>query len=290
MGKIPLENPQRLSMTSIYLLTNHVSIANLWDLDALGIKYPAEKRTREETAIAAKELFLQTVKVDSDGRYEISIHEDDRDFLRFLWTDSQGNLKVYRHQRVVFGISSSPFLLGASLEHHLNRMLENCPLPPHPFSKETRDEKALKTFIEESSILMAQGKFDLRGWEHTNQVRENDQKASTPVLGLRWNKLDDTLSLNQDDELAVLCLNKDVTKRVILSQAQRVFDPIGYTCPTTLIPKLLLQKTWKNQLTWDAPVDTDMATNFRNWINDLPHLSAIRIPRWINAGLDEAEQ
>ncbi|KAH1024879.1 hypothetical protein HUJ05_009714 [Dendroctonus ponderosae] len=70
MGKIPLENPQRRSMTFISLFTNHVSIANLWELDVLGIKDPAEKRTREETAIAAKELFLGTIKVYSDGRYE----------------------------------------------------------------------------------------------------------------------------------------------------------------------------------------------------------------------------
>ncbi|ENN78854.1 hypothetical protein YQE_04685, partial [Dendroctonus ponderosae] len=62
MGKIPLENPQRRSMTFISLFTNHVSIANLWELDVLGIKDPAEKRTREETAIAAKELFLGTIK------------------------------------------------------------------------------------------------------------------------------------------------------------------------------------------------------------------------------------
>lgn len=438
MGKIPLKYSQSMSMTSVSLLANHASIANLWELDVLGINDPAEKQTREEAAIAAKTLFLQTINVDSDGRYEvrlpwleghpplpsnlqvakkrldgtlkkirgdgyfeeydqvfkewlnegiieeitetplskeahylphrpvikvnsvttkvrpvfdasakekdspslnqclekgpnlielipsillrfrrqkigvisdikkaflqISLHESDRDFLRFLWTDSQGNIKVFQHRRVVFGISSSPFLLGASLEYHLTRMLQNSDLASQPFSKETvlqllnsfyvdncvssvSDEKALRKFIEESSILMAQGKFDLRGWEYTNQ--EDNQEATTHVLGLKWNKQDDTLSLSQDDELAAICLEKEVTKRMVLSQAQRVFDPIGYTSPTTLIPKLLLQKTWKHQLPWDAPVDSEMATEFRNWIKELPHLSAIKIPRWINAGLDE---
>ncbi|KAJ8980827.1 hypothetical protein NQ317_018407 [Molorchus minor] len=49
-------------------------------------------------------------------------------------------------------------------------------------------------------------------------------------------------------------------------------------------------KTWEKQLTWDTPVDPIMETHFRKWMEELPYLSAIRIPRWINAGPEEAEQ
>ena len=44
------------------------------------------------------------------------------------------------------------------------------------------------------------------------------------------------------------------------------------------------------QLTWDMPVDPVIEADFRNWIKELPYLSAIRIPRWIRAGRDEAGQ
>ncbi|GFT17970.1 integrase_H2C2 domain-containing protein [Trichonephila clavipes] len=47
--------------------------------------------------------------------------EKDRDFLRFFSLCSEGRI-VYRHCRVVFGVSSSPFLLNASIMH----LLENC--------------------------------------------------------------------------------------------------------------------------------------------------------------------
>jgi len=37
---------------------------------------------------------------------------------------------------------------------------------------------------------MARGRFDLRGWEYTGQEHV---KISTSILGLNWNKEDDTL-------------------------------------------------------------------------------------------------
>ena len=53
----------------------------------------------------------------------ISVDPRDRDYLRFLWVDDTGskhpNLQVYRFARVAFGISSSPFLLNATIRHHL---------------------------------------------------------------------------------------------------------------------------------------------------------------------------
>ena len=53
----------------------------------------------------------------------ISVDPRDRDYLRFLWADvtrsKHPNLQVYRFARVAFGICSSPFLLNATVRHHL---------------------------------------------------------------------------------------------------------------------------------------------------------------------------
>ena len=55
----------------------------------------------------------------------IEVHESDRDSLRFLWVDdvlrNNLNLAVYRFCRVVFGVNSSPFLLNATLRHHIGK-------------------------------------------------------------------------------------------------------------------------------------------------------------------------
>ena len=53
----------------------------------------------------------------------ISVAEDDRDALRFLWFDDpfseDPKIIVLRFAPVAFGLSSSPFLLNATLKHHI---------------------------------------------------------------------------------------------------------------------------------------------------------------------------
>ena len=54
----------------------------------------------------------------------ISINPKDRDVLRFLWVkdpfSNNPEVVVLRFTRVVFGVSASPFLLNATIDHHLD--------------------------------------------------------------------------------------------------------------------------------------------------------------------------
>jgi hypothetical protein len=50
---------------------------------------------------------------------QISLCGEDKDFLRFLWIDAEGALKIFRHARVAFGVTSGLFLLGAVIDFHL---------------------------------------------------------------------------------------------------------------------------------------------------------------------------
>lgn len=55
----------------------------------------------------------------------IGLQGADRDYTRFLWPrdpqDENSPLETYRLKSVLFGASSSPFLLQMTLEHHLNQ-------------------------------------------------------------------------------------------------------------------------------------------------------------------------
>jgi hypothetical protein len=129
--------------------------------------------------------------------------------------------------------------------------------------------------MEKATEVFAGAKFELRGWEYSDTDLEGP--ANTAVLGLSWDKKEDTL--------AVVNVNgvKDgvITRRTILSAAQRVFDPIGFTCPVSLCPKLLLQQCWVLKGRWDQQVPDDVMKGFLRWLQDLPLLQEVKIPRWL---------
>lgn len=55
----------------------------------------------------------------------ISVAERDRDVLRFLWVDDISKVNpdviILQLAHDVFGVSSSPFLLNATIKHHVEK-------------------------------------------------------------------------------------------------------------------------------------------------------------------------
>lgn len=227
---------------------------------------------------------------------QIGLEINDRNFVKFLWYDKDNNLKIFRHARVVFGITCSPFLLGAVLEYHLQDTLKKSLSKENAYCTDlikkllksfyvdntiasVRDEEALHQFIEQSTSILADGKFDLTGWEYS-LLDGSEIGVKSNVLGLIWNRRLDTIELSLDwfDKMDT----KLVSKRSILSAAHKLFDPIGFSSPVSLFPKLLLQKTWSMNLGWDTEIGGEVRNDFLKWLQDLPYLSAIKIPRWIS--------
>ena len=74
-------------------------------------------------------LKFRTLCLCTDGRQKsflaISIDKNNRNFLRFLWLDevfsNEATIVRNRFARVVFGVTSSPFLLNGVIRKHLGR-------------------------------------------------------------------------------------------------------------------------------------------------------------------------
>ncbi|GFU42425.1 DUF1758 domain-containing protein [Trichonephila clavipes] len=200
---------------------------------------------------------LKPIGVISDIRrafLQISLHEKDRDFVRFLWYDNEGNIRSYRHARVAFGVTSSPFLLMAVISYHLlKESVKDC--YSEEFLKKLQDSfyvdncvtsvqnnAELRIFVESATNVMKEGMFDLRGWESSAIPSES---TTSLVLGLILDKNSDTLEI--DSESLKFDEKEKITKRKILSLVSRVFDPIGFLAPVMIQPKILLQATWKTK-------------------------------------------
>lgn len=71
---------------------------------------------------------LATIAITADiekAFLTVGLDERDRDSMRFLWLHdintppTNDNIKFFRFTRIAFGINASPFLLGATIRHHL---------------------------------------------------------------------------------------------------------------------------------------------------------------------------
>ena len=62
---------------------------------------------------------------------QINIKKEDRDVLRFLWVDdpfkADTEIVTYRFCRVLFGLTSSPFLLNGTLREHFKKYIDTNP-------------------------------------------------------------------------------------------------------------------------------------------------------------------
>ena len=112
-----------------------------------------------------------------------------------------------------------------------------------------------------------------------------DLTVTTKVLGLVWNKQRDTLSC----DIRQHNLPEKITERTVLSFVNQIFDSISFTCPATLLPKLILQEIWVAKMGWDEELPKDSATKLFSWCEDLNNLKLIQINRDMHGGIYECE-
>ncbi|CAG7786955.1 unnamed protein product, partial [Allacma fusca] len=145
---------------------------------------------------------------------QLSAAPVDRNFLRFLWWEPGfERIRKYRHRRVVFGVSSSPFLLAATLNKHLyevsenekaiaNKLLDSLYVDNCVTNVNTKDE--LNVFICESVRLLTKGHFNLRDWRwNQDDLASSSTNSDISVLGLSWCTVADTFTVTVDNVFCV---------------------------------------------------------------------------------------
>jgi hypothetical protein len=124
----------------------------------------------------------------------VSIAEADRNVLRFLWVDDISKEKpeiiVLRFTRVVFGVSSSPFLLNATIAHHIGqyetvdpsfveRFLEN--IYVDDLSAGGASVCYTYEFYVKSKLRLAEAGFNLRKIMSNSKELMNKIDANKPI-------------------------------------------------------------------------------------------------------------
>jgi hypothetical protein len=65
----------------------------------------------------------------------------------------------------------------------------------------------------------------------------------------------------------------------MLSDASKLFDPMGLLSPYTIRSKMLFQQLWNRGLQWNEQLPEDILQQWNAWKTELPKINEISIPR-----------
>ena len=72
-----------------------------------------------------------------------------------------------------------------------------------------------------------------------------------------------------------------ITKRSILSQAAKLFDPLGLMGPIVVSAKIFIQLLWKAQIGWDDSLPVHLCNTWLEYKNQLSLINNVRFDRCI---------
>ena len=111
--------------------------------------------------------------------------------------------------------------------------------------------------------------------EHRRETEEMNVpqgKQDAKVLGLDWNNKDDVLKYKVEVKVSQ---QSKLTKRNILSQVARIYDPIGFAAPYLVRAKIGLQDLWKEGLVWDDELSPNVERKWQAYFTEMQQLNSV---------------
>ncbi|VDN95758.1 unnamed protein product [Brugia pahangi] len=161
---------------------------------------------------------------------QIQLHPSERNCTRFLWLKevegsiSNENIKCYRFRRILFGIISSPFLLSATLNYHLenhvselaaeikkNLYVDNVIVSSNGTQDALEKYAEMKSIFNEASMNLRE--FLSNDEEFYAELPQQDRaiRKNTKILGISWNPCQDVIQIKLNP-----WNDRERTKRTIL--------------------------------------------------------------------------
>ncbi|KAF8791491.1 hypothetical protein HNY73_006347 [Argiope bruennichi] len=193
-------------------------------------------------------------------------------------------LGEYKLSTVTYGTSSAPFLATRCLHQigldsqiinpEISKIIQNSFYMDDLMAGAKSNEEAIALIQKLSEILDVRG-FHLRKWRSNsphvlNNLAEclsaNESNVEihpencSKTLGLIWNSSTDCFVFKIDFNF-----ENEITKRSFLSQSARLFDPLGFLSPCTILIKIFYQQLWLLKLDWDSALPEHFAVKWRKF-------------------------
>lgn len=231
----------------------------------------------------------------------------DLDFQRIIWRSSpQEKIQDFQLQTVTYGTASAQFLAVRTL-HQLAKDGSEYPLAAKGMLEDFYVDDLLSGAYEINEAIELQrqlrdlstaGGFNLRKWACNRDVLLqfipiSDREIKTSLLidfddtikslGIHWNPRKDAFTYQSTLDPSLIA----DTKRSMLSDISKLFDPIGWLSPLIIRAKILMQKLRCLDLQWDDKVPVDVFNQWRIIREDLQSVHLITLPRSMAYSLDK---
>lgn len=248
-------------------------------------------------------LFRIVFTADIEKMYlQVLVSEDHTDFQRIVWRPHPSDPpKDFKLLRVTFGMDCSAYLAIRVLKQLAEDEKVNFPVGSNVLANDfyvdnlmsgAHDLQYATKKISEIIGVLHEGGFVLRKWaSNENDVlkdvpqrdREISENKLIPfdttikTLGLHWYPKEDAFYFN----VKFTPMIDSPTKRSMLSDVSKLYDPLGWITPVTVVGKILMQSLWLTGLDWDSEVPEDIKGRWKRFALTLHELAALRIPRWV---------
>ncbi|XP_014214634.1 uncharacterized protein LOC106643863 [Copidosoma floridanum] len=300
-----------------YYLPHHAIIKSSSETTKLRVVFDASAKT--STGISLNEVLLvgptiqdkifeQVIKfrahkyvitADIARMYrQIIVHPDDRKYQRVLWYHNH-QIRTYELNTVTFGVSSAPFLAIRTIQQLANDEASNSPRASKILLRDLYVDDLITgadtlgeiiQIRDEVIELLSRGGFTIRQWASNHEAALNniDKKffdldcliKENPVqktLGIIWNSQHDKLQY----KVQVIDPKDTCTKRKLISEISKIFDPLGLVGPVSLYARVLIQDCWKSKITWDESLPQEIHTRWATVAEQLHLLEKLSIDRHI---------
>ena len=230
---------------------------------------------------------------------QVALDESDRDFDRILWRDYvTDEIRELRMTRVTYGVASSSYHSTRALheigktngpntntvnvilnDFWVDRLLsgadtleEACVLQEDLIETLNKNCLPLRKWSSNEPQLVTRLPADLHEAGKVYEI--NDKTHQIKTLGLTWHPLEDHFVYACSSEYV-----STLTKRTLLSDVSKHFDPIGLIAPVLVVAKVILQSCWKLDLEWNDANPDDVSRAYTNWRDDMGSLSQLKKPR-----------
>ncbi|XP_055844957.1 uncharacterized protein LOC129911250 [Episyrphus balteatus] len=233
---------------------------------------------------------------------QIWVDDSDCDYQRIVWRDSPSKeIEHFRLRTVTYGTASAPFLSVRVLKQLAEDYKSEFPNAARVLLEDVYVDdvmtgaKSPKDLIELKSelvTLLSMANLELRKWssncwpllaslpkEQCEYSFYDTERSNSyiKVLGMHWNPSNDEYSFRISKSLPTISL----TRRSLLSEVSRIFDPLGLLAPSVVLFKMLFQELWSSKLKlgWDDPLPPELADRWDKYRKEIWFFEQVQIPR-----------